>query len=186
MADRTTRIHEVTEMYLQIVQQLNQHTVPEWLKLDLTFQQMKVLYILKQKGPLKMSVLSRELHVSMPTITGIISRLAERGDSPALVARVSSVEDRRQVWAHLTGAGREVTEHLDSLNTRLLGNALAQLTDGEMEDSRAGLRHILQALSEQRPTTTVTTSLEDVAANLTLVIGEDVESPVAIKEPVLS
>ena len=174
MSERSERVEEVTGLYLQILQQLNNHNVPQWLELDLTFQQMKVLYILKQRGPSKMSDLSRELGVSMPTITGIISRLVERRDSAPLVNRVTSPKDRREVQAHLSESGLRVTQQLDNLNHKLMGQALAQLTDGELEDARVGLNHINVALSEQKPII-VPDTLEGVAANLTLVIGDEKE-----------
>ncbi|MDB5079609.1 MAG: MarR family transcriptional regulator [Chloroflexi bacterium] len=170
MSDRASRIQEATGLYFQILQQLNRHNIPEWLELDLTFQQMKVLYILKQKGGLTMSELSDRLGVSMPTITGIISRLVERkDDSPALVARVTSAEDRRKVTAYLTDAGEKITQQLDTLNRKLFAQALAQLTDGEMEDARAGLSHIANAVSEQRTVTTI----ETVTPLLNRVLGEE-------------
>lgn len=177
MADRASRIQEVTSLYMEILQQLNRTTVPQWLELDLTFQQMKVLYILKQKGPSKMSALSKELRVSMPTITGIISRLVERKEGEPLVMRVTSPEDRREVWAHLTETGKQVTEQLDEFNRKMLASALAQLTDGEMEDARAGLSHIARSLNDQQPI--ITTDLETVANGLTRVIGIEDEEPVA-------
>ena len=182
MSERSERVQEVTGLYLQILQQLNSHTVPQWLEIDLTFQQMKVLYILKQHGPRKMSRLSEDLRVSMPTITGIISRLVERKNGPSLVARVTSPKDRREVQAHLTEAGFGIIQLLDTLNDQILVQALAQLNDGELEDARAGLSHINQALSEQSSVETPAT-LEGVAANLTLVIGEDAATPLT---PVLS
>lgn len=172
MSDRASRIQEVTGLYFQILQQLNRHNIPEWLELDLTFQQMKVLYILRQQGGLTMSELSERLKVSMPTITGIISRLVERGDKVALVERKTSAEDRRQVKAYLTEGGLKITEQLDELNRKLMSQALAQLTDGEMEDARAGLSHIAAAVSEQRPVSTI----ETVAPLLNRLIGEEAPS----------
>ena len=195
MSDRASRIQEVTGLYFQILQQLNRHNIPEWLELDLTFQQMKVLYILRQQGGLTMSELSDRLHVSMPTITGIISRLVERSErsekggknkksekneiKDALVERKTSAEDRRQVKAYLTDAGLRITEQLDELNRRLMDQALAQLTDGEMEDARAGLSHIASAVGEQRPVSTIDT----VAPLLNRVIGEE---PAVSTEPTVS
>ena len=149
MADRSSHVREVSDLYIQVLQELNRNSVPYWLELDLTFQQMKVLYLLKQKGPLKMSELSKRLGVSMPTITGIISRLVDRGHGSALVTRAASVQDRRQVWAHLTEAGTAVTEQLDKLNRQLLESSLAQLSDSELEAARNGLSYLVTAVKEQ-------------------------------------
>ncbi|HEX2911305.1 MAG TPA: MarR family transcriptional regulator [Chloroflexia bacterium] len=189
MAERSSRIQEVSNLYLQILQELNHNTIPQWLELDLTFQQMKVLYILRQKGPLKMSELSDALKVSMPTITGIISRLVDRKDGEALVMRVTSAEDRREVRAHLTEAGLDVTEQHDELNRALLSGVLAQLTDGQMEDARAGLSHIYTALSEQLATS-AKASPDGLPDGLDHVIGEEetaeLTSAALKSEPVLN
>jgi len=193
MSDRASRIQEVTGLYFQILQQLNRHNIPEWLELDLTFQQMKVLYILRQTGGLTMSELSKRLGVSMPTITGIISRLVERTEKSvknkkggknktiekieikeALVERKTSPEDRREVKAFLTEAGQKITEQLDELNRKVMAQALAQLTDGEMEDARAGLNHMANAVSEQHTVVTI----ETVAPMLNRTIGEE-DSPLS-------
>ncbi len=179
MADRASRTEVVTNLYLQILQQLNQHTVPQWLELDLTFQQMKVLYILKQAGPLKMKKLSERLKVSMPTITGIISRLVDRKQGEALVMRITSAEDRREVWAHLTGAGRVVTQQLDELNCKMLAAALAQLTDGEMEDARVGLNHIYLAMNDQQPLPSAP-RIETVSAGLVGIISNEAEATTSV------
>jgi len=165
MADRSSHVREVSDLYIQVLQELNRNSVPYWLELDLTFQQMKVLYLLKQKGPLKMSDLSLKLGVSMPTITGIISRLVERGHGSALVTRAPSVQDRRQVWAHLTEAGTAVTEQLDRLNRQLLETSLAQLNDSQLETARTGLNHIITAVKEQ-PSAAVAATLEPTTAKL--------------------
>src|SRR5947209_20617672 len=105
MADRATRVKELSDAYFEILRDLNSSNIPEWLQLDLTFQQMKVLYILKQNGPLKMHDLSQKLKVTMPTITGIVNRLIERKGGAPLLTRMVRPEDRREVWAHLTSTG---------------------------------------------------------------------------------
>jgi DNA-binding MarR family transcriptional regulator len=170
MADRSSHVREVSDLYIQVLHELNRNSVPYWLELDLTFQQMKVLYLLKQKGPLKMSELSRLLRVSMPTITGIISRLVERGEGSALVTRAASVQDRRQVWAHLTEAGMAVTEQLDKLNRQLLETSLAQLSESELETARNGLNSLVAAVKDQPPAA-VAAIMEPITTKLNHTLG---------------
>ena len=150
MAENTTQIRETTNLYFEILQHLNMSNTPEWLQLDLTFQQMKVLYILKHNGTLKMKELHEKLGVSMPTITGIVNRLVERKDGISLVARETSPEDRREVWARLTTAGLETTDSLNDLNARLVEKAINRLDQAELEEAKSGLERILKAVVEQR------------------------------------
>ncbi len=150
MAENTAQIQETTNLYFEILQHLNTSNTPEWLRLDLTFQQMKVLYILKHNGTLKMKELHEKLGVSMPTITGIVNRLVERKDGIPLVARETSPEDRREVWARLTTAGVETTDTLNDLNTRLVEKAINRLDQAELEEAKSGLERILKAVVEER------------------------------------
>lgn len=149
MADRATRVQELSGAYSEILRELNSSNLPEWLQLDLTFQQMKVLYILKQKGPLKMRDLSNELKVTMPTITGIVNRLIDRRDGSPLLTRMVSPEDRREVWAHLTEAGIEATEMLNRINAKMLANALSQLSEADLESMHGPLLRLSEAVKEQ-------------------------------------
>lgn len=166
MADRATRVKELSDAYVEILRDLNSGSLPEWLQLDLTFQQMKVLYILKQHGSLKMRDLSRELKVTMPTITGIVNRLIDRKGGVALLTRMVSPEDRREVWAQLTPAGIEATEMLNHLNGRMLANALTQLNEADLESLHGPMLRLSEAVKEQlqaaRPTPEVTLPLSEV------------------------
>lgn len=165
MANRNDHIQDLSNLCLNLLQQLNRNSVPQWLELDLTFQQMKVLFILKDQ-PLKMSTLSERLKVSMPTITGIISRLVDRKQGEPLIERITSPQDRRQVWAHLTVAGMAITEQLSEINQNVLKTALTSLNDGAIEDARLGLHHILKALSDMQSTTAVSADFEPSPTNL--------------------
>lgn len=145
-----TNTKEIAALFAQISRQLSHLSLPRWLELDLTFQQMRVLYLLKHYGPQKMSELSERLNVSMPTITGIVSRLIERKDGPALVSRLTSPEDRRQVWAHLTQEGSALTEQLEDFKESALTDALDKLTISEIEEVRRGFLLVYSTLIQQR------------------------------------
>lgn len=180
MGERATRIQELSDTYFQILQQLNSTSLPEWLQLDLTFQQMKVLYIIKQQGPLKMRELSERLGVTMPTITGIVNRLIDRKGGVALLSRVVSPEDRREVWAHLTEAGLEATEMLNRINSRLLESALAQLSEADLESMHSPQARLVEAVKEQiraaKPAPAQPLPLEDTLISHSLVASVNVEA----------
>lgn len=150
MSESTGQVQEVANVYFEILQHLNMSSTPEWLQLDLTFQQMKVLYILKHHGTLKMKELHEKLGVSMPTITGIVNRLIERKDGVPLLARETSPEDRREVWARLTPAGAETTEMLNELNTKLVEKALNRMNEHQLSQLKDSLDSLLNAVTDQR------------------------------------
>ncbi len=150
MADRATRVQELTGIYFDILQELNSQNLPDWLQLDLTFQQMKVLYILRQNGSLNMRDLSNHLGVTMPTITGIINRMIERKEGPPLLSRTISPKDRREVWASLTEAGKEATEMITQVNSTMLEGALTQLSEADLESMYGPLARLRDSVKEQR------------------------------------
>ncbi|MDY6893454.1 MAG: MarR family transcriptional regulator [Chloroflexota bacterium] len=139
---------ELVEKTLQLSDKAFQELIPilpkEWLKLDLTMPQLKVVLLLFQEGPLRMSVIASELGVSLATATGIIDRLVERD----IVFREDDPDDRRVVLCHLSDKGenlisglwhlsrertRDLLEAMDLQQLLLLGEVLeALLQAGEM------------------------------------------------------
>ncbi len=96
----------------------------------LTIQQFGVLRLLVLRGTLPMYVLSEDLAVSPPVITGIVDRLEGKG----LVKRVGSSDDRRTTQIVLTNDGRRVYEKTRENYRRVLREALARtLSSSEQE-----------------------------------------------------
>lgn len=149
MSEQSTNV-SLTNLFVEVLQQLTKSNSLELLELDLTFQQMKVLYILRQNGSQKMSELHTKLKVTMPTITGIVNRLIERRDGMPLVMRETSPDDRREVRARLTPKGFEVTEMLNNLNSKLLERAIAQLSTEDTASLETLLGRLQTALNQQK------------------------------------
>lgn len=86
-------------------------------RIGLTGPQLVCLRHLHQLGPMAPSRLSREIHLSQATVTGIVDRLSNAG----LVTRTRSGPDRRVVTLDLTDAGRELMSKAPSpLHERLI------------------------------------------------------------------
>jgi DNA-binding MarR family transcriptional regulator len=66
--------------------------------------QIRVVFLLLQEEPLRMSDMSASLDVSMSRVTGLIDKLVER----ELVIRWTDQYDRRSVLCCLTEAGKEL------------------------------------------------------------------------------
>jgi len=117
----------------------------EWLQLDLTMPQLKVVLLLFLSGPARMTEIATALDVSLATATGVIDRLVERDT----VIRESQPEDRRVVLCRLSDKGqkmigglwqlarnrtKELLEAVDSSQLTLITKALeALLQAGETE-----------------------------------------------------
>jgi DNA-binding MarR family transcriptional regulator len=70
--------------------------------------ELMVLFIIKKSGQtqMKVSEISRKLHVKAPTVTQLINELESRGQ----VERITSSSDRRSVWIKLTEEGDKVLQ----------------------------------------------------------------------------
>nr|CAI78510.1 hypothetical protein [uncultured bacterium] len=72
--------------------------------MELPPSQVVALVSIEEQGSCTLSQLKDEMHVSAPTITGIIDRLEDHG----YVARKKDEDDRRVVNVSLTDKGRKV------------------------------------------------------------------------------
>lgn len=112
----------------------------------LTGPQLICLRELAASGPLASGRLAAAVHLSQPTLTGILDRLEERG----LVARVRDRTDRRKVLVELTAPGRKLLEQAPPpLQEQFLAR-FAALTEREQEGIRRSLEQIVAMMEATR------------------------------------
>jgi len=104
--------------------------------------QAKVLYLLSV-GDLNMSELVARLRVTLPTVSGVVDRLVERG----LIARRTNPSDRRRVFVGITPAGVQLLDRFRDLNARQLRDLLAVLDDADLEQVRGFLAVLERGIS---------------------------------------
>ncbi|HZU04430.1 MAG TPA: MarR family transcriptional regulator [Chloroflexota bacterium] len=117
----------------------------EWLEVDLTMPQLKVLFLLYAEGGASMSQLASSLGVSLSTVSGIVDRLVEHG----MVQREEPPEDRRLVLCHLTSQGSALVERLHQAGRARLAELLAHLSVGELRTILAGLEVLCTAAQRE-------------------------------------
>jgi DNA-binding MarR family transcriptional regulator len=113
---------------------------------------LHVLFLLESEGPMAMSRLAELLDVSLPNVTGIVDRMAERG----FVERDREAEDRRVVTIRAAKAGLEAVEEMDQIRRRTVGSIIARLTPEQQ-------RRALQTFTELRA---AAESVEDIAPHV--------------------
>lgn len=121
---------EATQVLQDIVLRISAESSGNWMGLDVTMPQMKVLMLLRENGALRVGVLARHLNVSTPTITGIVDRLVRQG----LVRRDDDPTDRRVVLNVLTRQGEEMMDRLRQRGDAELARMVATLTPRERHD----------------------------------------------------
>lgn len=118
------------------VQQLGrlQHHVgarsPGWLAHELTFSQVRVLFLLRDQGPVTMSQLASVLGVTAATASGVVDRI-ERHE---LVARRHRADDRRVVECALTEEGERLLREMAGAHVDALRQTLGVLSPAELAE----------------------------------------------------
>ena len=97
---------------------------------------LHVLMMLEVEGELSMSTLAEALGVSLPSATGLITRMEIRG----LVERLHDPADRRVVRVRLTAAGRAIRDELEVVRQRQLSRLVKAMTPAQQATCLEALR----------------------------------------------
>jgi MarR family transcriptional regulator, organic hydroperoxide resistance regulator len=104
--------------------------------------QWGVLVALWEQDGLSLSELAHRSFFDGPTMTGIVDRLEHGG----MVERRRDSQDRRVISVYLTDAGRALEAVLPDLSDETNVEAVAGLTDAQVEQLRALLQQIVKNL----------------------------------------
>jgi DNA-binding MarR family transcriptional regulator len=113
----------------------------DWLQLDLTMPQLKVMFILFSSGSTRMGSIASALGVNLGTATGVVGRLVERG----LVLRENHSEDRRVVLCTLSEKGRELMDRSWQISDVQHRKAMETMELAELQVLKDSQEAILQA-----------------------------------------
>ncbi len=130
--DRAALIEDLIEGYATLMHRLADMHAPEFLEVQVTMSQAKLLYLLGASGDLHMSDLVPRLGVSLSTISVLVDRVVDQG----LVHRREDPVDRRQVVVGLTDAGAAFIDRFRELGADQMRELLALLDDEELESMR--------------------------------------------------
>ncbi|RZS87310.1 MarR family transcriptional regulator [Motilibacter rhizosphaerae] len=111
---------------------------------DVTLPQLRALTLVRGKGPLRLSDLAAELEIDTSTATRLVDRLVRKG----LLNRSVEAADRRALRLTLTPAGRGLLRRMTEYRKRELRKILAQLSDEELVDLRAGMQALSRVTGE--------------------------------------
>ena len=140
---------EVSENQLQIEKlldaiggqwEIHGPEIPDWAEQELTFGQMRLLFLLGKHGPSPMSRIAEWLGVGLPTASGIVERVERHG----LVARQHRVDDRRVVDCQLTDTGRRLIDQIYGMRLEMMRQFLSVLNEEELAQMAGLLRIVLE------------------------------------------
>lgn len=110
---------------------------------SISMTHLHLMTLLETHGPLPMSRVAELLGCGLPTATGIVSRMEERG----LVERQHQAEDRRVVTLSLAHQGAAEIRQLQLGRRQRMATAVAHLSDEEREQLLASVRALRAAFN---------------------------------------
>lgn len=94
-----------------------------------TFPQYVALEVLNNDSPLKMKNIAKILKISLPAVTGLISRLV----AMKLAKRVYDRSDRRVIFILLTAKGKTTIEQTRVIRKKIIAEIFGVLTECERQ-----------------------------------------------------
>ena len=101
-----------------------------------------VMSMIDRHGPLPMTRVAEMIGSGLPTATGLVNRMVERG----FVRREHDTRDRRVVLVSLTEAGAAEVRDLHEARQRRMAAAISQLSGSEQDSLLLGIRSLRSAL----------------------------------------
>jgi len=122
----------------RIIRAVDVHSRALVEEFGLTGPQLAVLREAARLGAVTVTPLARAVHLSQPTVTGILDRLERR----RLVERLRDTRDRRSVMVSVTMAGQSLLNRTPSLLQDRFRRQLAKLAEWERTHILATLQRI--------------------------------------------
>jgi len=116
------------------------------LKINLTTPQIKLLTCFNGNDEHTMSELSKNLSVSLPTMTAMVNRL----EASKMVKRERDSMDRRVVKVSLTRAGERELTRLVSIRKKEMERILMNLDEDEMKNFLVSIEAVARLLTKAR------------------------------------
>lgn len=129
------------ERHSQALSELLPKPPPEWSHHDMTFGQLRLLFVLGQSGPVSIGQLAHKLSVTDATASELIDRVERRG----LVARNHRADDRRVVECKLSDEGARLLAQIQGTRQHAMRRVLGLLTAQELVD----FDRLLQIMAER-------------------------------------
>ena len=116
---------------------------PDWAYHDLTFGQLRLLFVLGQSGPISIGQLADTLGVADATASEFVDRVERRG----LAIRSHRADDRRVVDCRLSDEGALLLAEINGARQEAMRRVLTVLTPEELADVDRLLKVVTERLA---------------------------------------
>jgi DNA-binding MarR family transcriptional regulator len=138
--DRQELIQRVRLANREMYRRVWDNTIVDWIQLDLTMAQVKLLFILQhaslhEETVFTVGLVAERLGIGVPAASHLIDRLVNQ----SLVTRVEDQADRRRALLGLTETGRDLANRLQEGTRDRHQRWVAQLSDDDLEALARGI-----------------------------------------------
>jgi len=142
---------ENIDRILELMQQMmhsnhvHRHNVQPWLHLELTKEQLRVIFLLSFKGKSSPGDVAEAFGVPRANVTSVIDKLVGK----ELVSRQENPDDRRGQILSLTEEGRKRVEELLEMQVTMFQRVLERMDEESLDSLYRGLKALIIALEEE-------------------------------------
>jgi DNA-binding MarR family transcriptional regulator len=133
----------VLATYRAMIRAMKGATIVDWVELDLTLAQIKVLFALADEEATTIGRLAEQLEIGQSTASHLVERLVQVG----LAARGEDPADRRRAVPRLTPRGEELVDRLLG-GAGALPSALPFLDVAELAAIQRSLELLITAINK--------------------------------------
>jgi DNA-binding MarR family transcriptional regulator len=145
MPDRDAVLADLMEMQRCIQSRFMPGAASDWVRLELTTAQLKVLFLLAAGGEQPMGQLAQSLGVGLPATTSVVDKLVDAG----MAERAHSETDRRVVLVRPSERGLATIATLRTVQADAWRQILAHVGDKDLEMVAKTTRILLAAIERQ-------------------------------------
>jgi len=143
--DKKENIESIIGLINNLMLSTKAHEPHPWLHLELTREQLRVMFLLSFKGRSSPGEAAASFGVPKANVTSIIDRLVEKG----LISRQENPDDRRSYILSLTEAGKSQVERLREIGAAKIKGVLERMPDSALISLQMGLEALIKALEEE-------------------------------------
>jgi DNA-binding MarR family transcriptional regulator len=145
-----------------LVRQLREITAASpdaWTDIDLTFTQLRALFVLATRQPVRVGELAEALGMSLASASALSDRLSRMG----YLRREHGVKDHRTVFLGLSPEGTRLLDRLERESTNQMSKAIRRMTETERRALAVSLRALVRVAPRKPVRTGSTTRTEESA-----------------------
>jgi len=143
--DKKENIESIIGLINNLMLSTKAHEPHPWLHLELTREQLRVMFLLSFKGRSSPGEVAASFGVPKANVTSIIDRLVEKG----LISRQENPDDRRSYILSLTEEGKSQVERLREIGAAKIKGVLERMPYNALVSLQMGLEALIKALEEE-------------------------------------